>query len=153
MVEEQCQQNQTALYCQLLKGIPSLVSVFSEAEHRKRIAALKYNKVAGIDDVLVDQLKNLGPRAHTRLFIMLSIFLTDNKMPTLCRQSKMIAILKPGKDSVIPKRPIFLLCHTYKLYERMILNRVTPSNQRASRIPSRKVMYQLTAYTDSTHQR
>ena len=44
-------------------------------------------------------------------------------------QSKIIAILKPGKDSSIPKnyRPISLLCHTYKLYERMILNRIAPT--------------------------
>ena len=41
---------------------------------------------------------------------------------------KIIAILKSGKDSAIPKnyRPISLLCHTYKLYERLILNRVSP---------------------------
>ena len=40
----------------------------------------------------------------------------------------MIAILKPGKDSTLPKsyRPISLLCHTYKLFERMILNRLNP---------------------------
>ena len=40
-----------------------------------------------------------------------------------------IAILKPGKDSSIPKnyRPISLLCHTYKLYERLILNRIAPA--------------------------
>ena len=39
-----------------------------------------------------------------------------------------IAILKPGKYSAIPTsyRPMSLLYHTYKLYERMILNRVTP---------------------------
>ena len=49
----------------------------------------------------------------------------ENKIPTIWRQSKIITILKPGKDSLIPKnyRPISLLCHTYKLYERMILNR------------------------------
>ena len=40
-----------------------------------------------------------------------------------------LAILKPGKDSSIPKnyRLISLLCHTYKLYERMILNRISPA--------------------------
>ena len=38
-------------------------------------------------------------------------------------------MLKPGKDASIPKscRPISLLCHTYKLYERLILNRITPT--------------------------
>ena len=37
-------------------------------------------------------------------------------------------VLKPGKDPASPKsyRPISLLCHTYKLFERLILNRVAP---------------------------
>ena len=53
----------------------------------------------------------------------------ENKIQTIWRQSKIIAILKPEKDSSIPKnyRPISLLCHTYKLYERMILNRIAPA--------------------------
>ena len=57
---------------------------------------------------------------------MLNICFMENKIPTIWRQSKVIAILKPGKDSSIPKnyRPISLLCHTYKLYDRMILNRI-----------------------------
>ena len=59
---------------------------------------------------------------------MLNVCFTGNKIPKIWRQSKIIAILKPGKDSAIPKnyRPISLLCHTYKLYERMILNRIAP---------------------------
>ena len=60
---------------------------------------------------------------------MLNICFMENKIPTIWRQSKIIAILKTGKDSSIPKnyRPISLLCHTYKLYERMILNRIAPA--------------------------
>ena len=38
---------------------PSLVSAFSEEEYRKGIAALKNNKAAGIDDMTVEQLKNM----------------------------------------------------------------------------------------------
>ena len=35
---------------------------------------------------------------------------------------------EPGKDSSLPKsyRPISFLCHTYKLLERMMLNRLNP---------------------------
>ena len=63
------------------------------------------------------------------LLTMLNICFMENKIPTIWRQSMIIAILKPGKDSSIPKnyRPKFLLCHTYKLYERMILNRIAPA--------------------------
>ena len=41
---------------QSVEGIPSLVSAFSEEEYRKGVAALKYNKTAGIYDVLVEHL-------------------------------------------------------------------------------------------------
>ena len=100
---------------QTVEGIPSLGSEFSEEEYRKGIAALKYNKAADIDDVLVEPLKTLGHRAHKWLLTMLSKCLTENKI---------IAMLKPWKDSAIPMSygPISFLCHTYKLYERMILN-------------------------------
>ena len=98
-------------------------------EYNKGVAALKNNKAAGRDDILVEQLKHLGPKAHKWLLTMLNICFMENKIPTIWRQSKIIAILKPGKDSPIPKnyRPISLLCHTYKLYERMILNRIAPA--------------------------
>ena len=76
----------------------------------------------------MEQLKNLGPKAHKWLHTMLNTCFIENKIPKIWRQSKIIAILKPGKDSAIPKnyRPISLLCHTFKLYERLILNRVSP---------------------------
>lgn len=44
------------------------------------------------------------------------------------RKSKVIALLKPGKNPDLPSsyRPVSLLCHTYKPYERMLLNRLGP---------------------------
>ena len=111
------------------EGDYSMVYPFSEEEYRNGVAILKNNKASGRDEILVEQLKNLGPKSHRWLLPMLNKCFMENKIPTLWRQSKIIAILKPGKDSVIPKsyRPISLLCHTYKLYERMILNRISPT--------------------------
>ena len=39
----------------------SVVYPFTEEEYRKGIATLKNNKASVIDDVLVEQLKHLGP--------------------------------------------------------------------------------------------
>ena len=87
------------------EGDTSKVYPFSKGEYNK---LLKNNKAAGRDDILVEQLKHLGPKAHKWLLTMLNICFMENKIPTIWRQSKIIAILKPGKDSSIPKnyRPI-----------------------------------------------
>ena len=82
-----------------VEGKPSLVSAFSEEEYIKGIAALKNNKAAGIDDILVEQLKNLRPKAHKWLHTMLNTCFIEKKIPKIWRKSKIIAILKPGKDS------------------------------------------------------
>ena len=57
---------------------------------------------------------------------MLNKCFMENKIPTVWTQSKIIATLKPRKECSIPKnyRPISFLCHTYKLYKRMIVNRI-----------------------------
>ena len=52
----------------------------------------------------------------------------SNSIPKIWRKSRVVALLKPCKDPASPTsyRPISLLCHTYKLFERLILNRVAP---------------------------
>ena len=51
------------------------------------------------------------------------------QIPKLWRQAKVVALLKPEKDPKDAKsyRPISLLCILYKLYERLILTRITPT--------------------------
>ena len=111
------------------EGTPIMAHPFSEEEYKNGIGALKSKKAAGREVVLVEQLKHLlGQKANKLLHTLPNVCFTGNKMPKIWRQSKIIARLKPGKDSRIPKnyRPISLLCHTYKLYGQMILNRITP---------------------------
>ena len=88
----------------------SLVYPFTEEEYRKGIATLKNIKAAGIGDVLVEQLKHLGPKAHRWLHSMLNMCFTENKIPNY-----------GDNPESLP------LCLTYKLYERLILNRITPT--------------------------
>ena len=138
----------------------SLVYPFTEEEYRKGIATLKNNKAAGIDDVLVEQLKHLGRRAHRWLHLMLNTCFTENKILKVRRQSRIIATLKPGKDTSIPKsyRPISLLCHIYKLYKRLILNRITPTveshliKEKASFRPGKSCTSQLLNLTQDGYQ-
>ena len=46
------------------EGTPTMAQPFSEEEYKKGIAALKNNKAAGRDDVLVDQLPFFGHAGH-----------------------------------------------------------------------------------------
>ena len=73
----------------------SMVYPFSEKEYRKGVAILKNNKASGKDDVLVEQLKNLAPKFHR--WLLKKCFM-ENKIPTLWKQSNIIAIVKPVKS-------------------------------------------------------
>ena len=105
-----------------------LTSPFLMEDLLHGVKALKNNKATGLDDMLCEQIKHFGEATLRWLLQMMNSILKTQKFPKLWRKSKVIAILKPGKYSTLPKsyRPISLLCHTYKLFERMILNRLNP---------------------------
>ena len=65
------------------EGDYSMVYPFSEERYRKGVAILKNNKATGRDDVLVEQLKNLGPKGHRWLLTKINKCVMANKMPTL----------------------------------------------------------------------
>ena len=91
------------------------------------IKAMKNNKAAGLDDILCEQIKHLGSAALQWLLYMFNECMHTNSIK-IWRKSRVVAYLKPCKDPASPKsyRPISLLCHTYKPFERLILNRVAP---------------------------
>ena len=76
-----------------------MVFPFCEEEYIRgiAIATLKNNKAAGIDDVLVEQQNNVCPKTRKWLLAILKDCFTQNKIPTIWRKPKIIAILKPGK--------------------------------------------------------
>ena len=72
----------------------SMVSPFSEDEYRKGVATLKNNKAAGRDDVLMDQLKNLGPYAHKWLHAMLNHRLLIQKLYNITQDSALCRVIQ-----------------------------------------------------------
>ena len=64
------------------------------------MTVLKKNIAAGIYDVLVEQLKNLGPKAHIWLLTMLNKCCVEKKIATIWSQSNIIAIL--SLESTLP---------------------------------------------------
>ena len=122
----------------------------------KGINALNNNKAASLDDMLCEQINNFGTATLPWVLQMM-----DSIFPKLWSKSKVIAIFKPGKDSALPKnnRPISLLCHTYKLFERMVLNWLTEPTERrayywlAGWMQTRKINNRTISQLDTVHRR
>ena len=76
-------------------------------------------------------LQHLGNKAKSWVLDMLNECTHTKHIPSIWRKAlcdRLIAIPKPGKDHSSPKsyRPISLLFIPYKLYERLILMRISP---------------------------
>lgn len=99
---------------------------FLALELQTAIDQLKNKKAPGLDDVCTEQIKYFGPIAKKWLLDFFNNVTNTEQIPKIWRKSKIIALLKPGKTPDDPKnfQPISLLCHTYKLYEKLIPNRL-----------------------------
>ena len=105
---------------------PEFTRAFTAEELDIGIRVLKNGKAPGLDDIQTELIKQFGPKARDSLLRLFNNCTETKKIPKLRRQAKVVALLKPGKDPSVAKgfRQIALLCHTYKLSERLILNRV-----------------------------
>ena len=99
---------------------------FTPAELDIGIRVLKNGKAPGLDDIQTELIKQFGPKARDWLHRFYNNCTETKKIPKIWQQANVVALLKPGKDPSVAKsfRPISLLCHTYKLFERLILNRI-----------------------------
>ncbi|KAK3885135.1 hypothetical protein Pcinc_010617 [Petrolisthes cinctipes] len=101
---------------------------FTEEDLTTAISHLKHGKASGLDGITPEIVTHLGVNAREWLLSLLNKCATSLKIPKIWKRAKVVALLKPGKDSTSPKsyRPISLLCIIYKLYECMILARILP---------------------------
>lgn len=72
------------------------------------LKAIKSDKAAGVDGVLPEFLKFLGPKGRNWLSRLATVVAKTSKIPKLWRAVKVIALLKPGKPANEPSiyRPI-----------------------------------------------
>ena len=96
-------------------------------ELEKGISSLTPGKAIGLDKISTEQIMNFGPVAK-RWLLQLFNHLATHKFPKIWRKEHVMALLKPGKDPSVPKtiRPLSLLSHACKLFERLLLNRIGP---------------------------
>ena len=95
---------------------------FTIVELQNSLKHLKNGKAAGLDEILTEEIENFGPVTTQWVLSLLNACARTHRLPRLWRQARVVALLKPRKDPSSPKsfRPIYLLCHLYKLYERLI---------------------------------
>lgn len=103
--------------------------VFTLEEVNVAIEDLKHGKAPGFDGIHPEFLLNLGQNARKWLARFFSDILNTGILPTHFKKTKIIAVLKPGKPKDAPQsyRPIALLSCCYKLLERLIYNRISPT--------------------------
>jgi len=101
---------------------------FTESELEEVLRSIKSGTAAGYDNISPEFLKHLGPKAKSWLAAFYTRIVQERRMPGAWRQAKVIAIPKPGKDPNVAAsyRPISLLSVSFKLLERLILQRIRP---------------------------
>ena len=99
----------------------SLPHPFTEEEISTALQKTKPATAPGYDNIYVEFLKNLSPKARTWLSKFFSRIMAIHSIPKIWRKAKVIAIEKPGKDASLAAnyRPLTLLSVHYKLLERL----------------------------------
>ncbi|UYV73146.1 PTPRD [Cordylochernes scorpioides] len=107
---------------------PQLSTNIDLNEVEDAIKVTHNNRAPGPDGIMPEFMKHLGQKAIKWMAKLFTNILSTGSIPSVWKQAKVLAILKPGKTSDDPNnyRPISLLCIPYKILERIILNRISP---------------------------
>ena len=133
---------------------------FSVQEVHSAIRRLKLGKAPGPDGIHNEFLMQSGIAMMSWLTSFCNACYQNNRIPRMWHRANIIGLLKPGENETSPQsyRPIFLLCSTYKLMERLLLYRISPiinpllSNDQASFRQARSTVDQVVRLTQSIKQ-
>jgi len=119
-----CMQGRTLLQQIADKSLPY---PFTEEEISAALQKTKPATVPGYDNIHVEFVKNLGPKARSWLSKFFSRIMATHSIPKIWRKAKVITVEKPGKDPSLAANyhPISLLSVCYKLLERLALQRIS----------------------------
>lgn len=104
----------------------NLKSPLSMEELDSEIKTMKCKKAARVDGLMTEQIKQFGHKTREWILRLFNDSIQNETIPNIWLKTKVIAFLKPGKYPINARnfRPVSLLCHMYKLFERMIVNRI-----------------------------
>lgn len=102
------------------------IDPFTAEEISKQLAKLANGKAVGPDNIPAELLKLWSPIITPILVLLFNALNSTKRSPNSWKQGLMFPIHKEGKDSALPSsyRPICLLSHVRKLYERCVLKRI-----------------------------
>ena len=102
---------------------------FSQVELIQALRHLKLGKASDLDGISTELLGHFGPKTLSWLLSLYNSCAINLSIPKIWRNAKVVALLKPEKDSALAKsyRPVSLLCNLFKIYERLIVTRITPT--------------------------
>lgn len=100
---------------------------FTPKEIKREIATLKSKKAPGHDYITSEILKNLERKALVYVCSIFNAILRTNHIPDQWKVSQIIMIPKPGKSRDVAEsyRPISLLPILSKMFEKLLLKRMT----------------------------
>ena len=104
-----------------LKGCFKYIS-----EVRHALRSMKNDKTSGKDSITSELIKAAGPQLWKILANKFSRYLQEQRIPSDWKQSRTVLLYKKNdKRDLKNYRPICLLSQMYKLFTRIILNRIS----------------------------
>lgn len=116
-------------YRRLRRNTPidnELFGPFTVQDVNMALLYMKNGKASGFDAIYPEFLTYSGERTRLWLARFFTNVLQWNTLPHSFKKAKIIALLKPGKPDHFPEsyRPIALLSVVFKLFERLLYNRI-----------------------------